>query len=152
MNRHGNIIIMVQSTVLKARTSPPTSHIASSRCTVKVSYSCMQSLTTIINQHNSMILRLKQQANGGENDTGTCNCRKKGLSPLNFRHPSSVINQPPPQKVFTCTCRCSIGASVVCAAKSCWSCTCTCSLVVRPSWSWFPALICIPAHESWEHE
>ena len=48
------------------------------RNSAKVSYSCMQSMATIIKQHNNTIL----QANGGDNDTRTRNCRKKALCPL----------------------------------------------------------------------
>ena len=52
------------------------------RNSVKVSYSCMQNMATIIKQHNNTILRPKKQANGGDNDTRTCNCRAKDSCPL----------------------------------------------------------------------
>ena len=52
------------------------------RNSVKVSYSCMQNMATIIKQHITTILRPKEQANGGVNDTRTCNCRAKDACPL----------------------------------------------------------------------
>ena len=39
-------------------------------------------MATIIKQHNNTILRPKKQANGGDNDTRTCNCRAKDSWPL----------------------------------------------------------------------
>ncbi|XP_065186147.1 uncharacterized protein LOC135816971 [Sycon ciliatum] len=39
-------------------------------------------MATIIKQHNNTILRPKKQANGGDNDTRTCNCRAKDSCPL----------------------------------------------------------------------
>ena len=49
------------------------------RNTIKVSYSCMQNMKQIINQHNAKILEPKEDKNQEER---TCNCRDKKSCPL----------------------------------------------------------------------
>ncbi len=62
----------------------PKSHVLSkifNRNTLKVSYSCMQNLKTIINAHNKSVLN-KDQRNGNTSNTRNCNCRKKDECPM----------------------------------------------------------------------
>ena len=51
-------------------------HKISNKNTVKVSYSCMKNMDSIISGHNHNILNPKQKSFG-------CNCRKKDSCPLN---------------------------------------------------------------------
>ena len=54
-------------------------HKVFNRNTVKVSYSCMKNMDSIISGHNNNILSLKQKPFG-------CNCRKKDSCSLNAEY------------------------------------------------------------------
>jgi len=49
---------------------------------VKVSYSCMPNMSSIIKNHNNKILRSVPH-NGNDNGSPKCNCRKKDQCPMN---------------------------------------------------------------------
>ena len=51
------------------------------RNTLKVSYSCMDNIKSLINKHNHQILKQKTNQTPIENDC-SCNCRKKNECPI----------------------------------------------------------------------
>ena len=52
------------------------------RNTLKLSYSCMPNLATIIKRHNNKVLRDGKQSSEAPADAVRCNCREKNSCPL----------------------------------------------------------------------
>ena len=52
------------------------------RNTVKISYSCLPNMSSIIKSHNNKVLATSQKINVAESDASTCNCRKSAACPL----------------------------------------------------------------------
>ena len=59
-----------------------TLHKIFNRNNLKVSYSCMQNVATIISQHNNKVRRNQQQDRSDRGETRKCNCRIKDQCPL----------------------------------------------------------------------
>ena len=52
------------------------------RNTVKISYSCLPNMSSIIKSHNNKVLAFSQKIDVAESDASTCNCRKSAACPL----------------------------------------------------------------------
>ena len=60
------------------------------RNTLKVSYSCMDNIKSLINKHNHRILKQKTNQTPKENDC-SCNCRKKNECPIPGRRMTNSV-------------------------------------------------------------
>ena len=52
------------------------------RNTVKISYSCLPNMSSIIKSHNNKVLANSQKIDVAESNVSTCNCRKSATCPL----------------------------------------------------------------------
>ena len=77
-NIGGNFLRLVDKYFLKGSTL----HKIFNRNNLKVSYSCMQNLATVISQHNNKVRRNQQQGRSDRGEARKCNCRIKDQCPL----------------------------------------------------------------------